>query len=296
MSSKYEIARELAREALQALHEQGEEKASGQQLFDWARQNQPERLSQVEKSWWQFLTRMLVDPDAWIVREPNRYGFKLRPVAEVQPVEEPEEDRRDLTPITYAEPKKIQRERKLYAVLVEWLAAKLYRVCDTSQTKAGGAWGNPDVVGLRTYEGFGATFHIELVSIEAKLTEGDWRKVFFEAVAHKRFADRAYFAFAYSASDATIDNVLEFHALREYGEKYRVGVLVLFMDPEIHKKLCEDKDISSLVLTPDNVRVEELWPAVSDPVAASSRERFIQDVLGVRKAADLYTFGTALPS
>ncbi len=236
---------------------------------------------------------MLDDPESHVIREPGRYGYKLQipsppqatPPEEVQPEEVQPED---------SEPVGIKsnREQRLYALLAEWLEAKEYQAEDTSLSKKGGAWGNPDVVGLRCFEGFSSTLHIELASIEAKLTDSNWRRVFFEAVSHKRFADRAYFAFSFGATEPSVSKLPEFHELREYGEKYRVGILTVFMEPAIHKALCESTGNAIPALSLENVRVEEVWPAVSDPVPASTRETFIREVLEISTLQQLHKFGS----
>jgi hypothetical protein len=284
---KYETARAAAQAALAALQSDGQDRASGQDLLSWVRRNRPKDLPSVERSWGSFLTRMLDDPESHVVREPGRYGYKLEVPAVVSPPMA-EEARFD---DSEASPGKTKREQRLYGLLAEWLEAKEYQAKDTSQLKKGGAWGNPDVVGLRCSEGFGSTLHVELVSIEAKLTDHNWRRVFFEAVSHKRFADRAYFAFSRGASEPSVSKIPEFHELREYGEKYRVGIVVVFMDPDAHIALCQSREDAIPPLSLENARVEEVWPAVSDPVPNATRDRFIREVLDINSAQQIHRFG-----
>ncbi|MEX8504644.1 hypothetical protein [Leptothrix ochracea] len=129
------------------------------------------------------------------------------------------------------------------------------------------------------------------MSIEAKLTDSNWRRVFFEAVSHKRFADRAYFAFSFGSNEPVVSKLPDFQQLREYGEKYRVGILAVFMDLDRHRNLCESVGNCLPELSLDNVRVEEVWPAVSDPVPSATRERFIREVLDIGSTQQLYEFG-----
>jgi hypothetical protein len=175
--------------------------------------------------------------------------------------------------------------------LVEWLRSWGYQAEDTSQRKKGGPWGNPDIVGIRTHEGLGGSLHLELASIEAKISEYDWRRLFFEAVSHKRFADRAYFSFAFGTNQPTIAKLPELDMLREYGEKYRVGILVVFMEPGLHQKLVSSQEEEIPEISLDMVRVEEVWPAVYEPVPLSMRERFLREVLEIGDLKGLHTYG-----
>jgi hypothetical protein len=79
--------------------------------------------------------------------------------------------------------------------------------------------------------------------------------------------------------------------LREYAEKYRVGILVIFMEPSLHTELCESPGSSIPKISLENVRIEEVWPAVSDPVSSATRERFIREVLDVNNIQQLHKFG-----
>lgn len=286
---KYEVARELAREALSAILVNEKTKASGAEMLDWIRTNRADQVEAVEKSWYSFLTYMQTDPESWVAREPGQYGFLLRqpeqPALPEQPAGETQPD-----PAQVAV--RVQREKRLYSVLVNWLNSWEFQAEDTSQRKRGGTWGNPDVVGIKTHEGLGSTLHIELASIEAKISEADWRRVFFEAVSHKRFADRAYFAFAYGSDHPTIAKLPELEQLREYGEKFRVGILVVFMEPALHRLLLNGQAAEIPEITLDMVRIEEVWPAVRDPVPLSMRERFLREVLEIIDVKSLMAYGS----
>lgn len=285
---KYFLARDLAWDALTALLVEGKTKATGPEMLDWVRTNKPEDVPEVERSWAQFLTRMVSDAESSVTREPNQYGFMLRqadPEQQVEPVFHPTTT--DSTQVV----NRVQREKRLYSLLVEWLQSWSYQAEDTSQRKKGGVWGNPDIVGIRTHEGLGGSLHLELASIEAKISEYDWRKLFFEAVSHKRFADRAYFSFAFATNEPTISKLPELDMLREYGEKYRVGILVVFMEPELYRKLTSSQEEEIPEISLDMVRVEEVWPAMYEPVPLSMRERFVRDVLEIGDLKALHTYG-----
>lgn len=297
-SQKYEKAKWLAREALEALLDAQKTKASGGEMLAWIKAHYPNDAEDVERSWAPFLTKMLADPAACVDREPGQYGYILRKSGEsALSQESPSEDGGDSAmggglPISDLQtPQRASRERCLYSLLVEWLQSRDFEAEDTSQLKAGGAWGNPDVVGLKCFEGLGSTLHIELASIEAKISSNNWRRVVFEAVSHKRFADRAYFAFAHGAEEPLLSRLPELDDMRMYGEKYRVGILVVFMEPGLYSQLCQRAAEDLPDLTLDRVRVEELWPALHDPVPATVRESFLGDVLSIKETKELYSFG-----
>ena len=87
-------------------------------------------------------------------------------------------------------------ESDLYPIFVEWLAQNGYRSQIVANSRSNGQWGNPDVVGIKIYEGI-ASVETELVTIECKKVFDNWKHWIFEAVSHTRFSDRSYFAFAF---------------------------------------------------------------------------------------------------
>ena len=289
----YETTKELAEEALISLIESGQERAKGKELLEWIEHNRADQVPLIEKSWGSNLTKASNDPTSRLMREPGKYGYILREGHEAPPDDEGVDPPTQVTPPppTPEEVPRIFREQKLYSLLVEWLLAKDFAAADTSSTKRGGAWGNPDVVGIRIEETIGGASHLELTTIEAKVSDRDWRRVFFEAVSHKRFADRVYFAFSYPSSDPAVSQLPEFNELREYAEKYRVGILVVFMEPEKHSELLTSPKATELNLSLEDVLVEEVWPAIHDPVSPFTRDRFLRDVLDIHTLKDLHVFG-----
>ncbi len=307
MPTIYETAKNLAETALTAIGTPEGKGASAEQLLNWARVNRRDDAYQVERSWATYLTKMVGDPESKVIREPGRYGFMLRDERIAEEFGEAAEDGQigpdaefgvgqEEQPEAGAEAggARALREVRLYSLLAEWLKTGDFRAEDTSSARGGGQWGNPDVIGLKVYEGIGGIIDIELISIEAKISLNNWKKEFFEAVAHKRFADRAYFCFSigtHEPSVASLDPRL-FLELREYGEKYKVGILVVFLEPKVHNDLmCASAgEVSKLSLA--NARVEELWPAVFDPVPRSTRENFMRNVLDIANIEGLLKFGT----
>lgn len=307
MPTIYEEARSLAEEALAAIGEQEGKGVSADRLLTWVRDNRRESANRVERSWATYLTKMVRDPESKVIREPGRYGFMLRDERTAEEFDEAAENRATTTEgeigVGQAErPEaggeaigaRAHREGRLYHLLAEWLKSGDFRAEDTSSARGGGQWGNPDVIGLKVYEGIGGIIDVELISIEAKISLNNWKKEFFEAVAHKRFADRAYFCFSIGTHEPSVANLDPrlFQELREYGEKYKVGILVVFLAPEEHKHLmCASAgEVSQLLLA--NARVEELWPAVFDPVPRSTRENFLRNALKITNIEGLLMFGT----
>lgn len=178
----------------------------------------------------------------------------------------------------------------MYPVLRDWLVARQFRAKDTSGSKSGGAWGNPDVSGIRIAEGFLGRRDLELATIEAKVSLSQWRYWIFEAISHKRFAHRAYFAFAFGSDEPGLDRLPDVDGLRKYAERYRVGILVVFMTKESFTRLVSDKT-DDLKLDTAEVRVEELWPALRDEVPAEELTDYLYRVLRLQTDEDLYGFG-----
>lgn len=293
--NKYEKVCHLATKALKALSREDNKKFSGAELLDWVKQNDPEGYDEVRNSWGSYLTKAVNDLGSGIIREPGSYGFMMSTTEQDHTVTTEEEGRTppdlDETPAPSLAVGKAKREQRLYAILAEWLTSKDYQAEDTSSKKNGGAWGNPDVVGIKAEEIVGGTSWLELVSIEAKVSSNNWRKLVFEAVAHKRFADRAYFAFSHGTDEPLVANIPDFTELREYGEKYRVGIVVVFMSTEQYGTLVSEDATAVSELSLDDVRVEEVWPAVCDPVSPLTRDRFLRDVLGITTVKGLHEFG-----
>jgi hypothetical protein len=144
------------------------------------------------------------------------------------------------------------------------------------------------VAGLKVTETPLAGKHIEVATIEAKLGPGYWRYYFFEAVAHKRFAHRAYFAFVVGTDDPSVVDVVEGDEMREYGEKYGVGVLVIFVPLSEYGNLISG---ANPTLDADSILVQELWPAVYDPVTPAALNSFLRDVLELHDERAIYAFG-----
>jgi hypothetical protein len=144
----------------------------------------------------------------------------------------------------------VQREKLLYPALTQWLLGQGYGAQDTSAMKSLGKWGNPDITGLKVNEHLG-TINLEIATIEAKISLSDWERFFFEAVSHRRFASRAYFAYAHPVSQQNKMPV----DMRYYSELYGVGVLSITMSDEEFDDLLKGRSPSIDIDSSDVVEV-----------------------------------------
>lgn len=282
----------LAVEALRDLQQGEQAKTSARELLEFVKQKHPEEVEEVRLSWNAYLTKASQDPTTSIVREPGKYGFMLKQEAcESAPEPSEPEEQEAEQPEDKEERQYTAREAALYEVLRDWLSSRDYRADIPASTKKGGAWGNPDVVGIKILDDPLGNQHIELATIEAKVSDANWKRFFFEAVAHKRFAHRAYFAFAVSATDVIVSQIKDYEELREYGERYNVGVLVIFIDPETYRRLTSEKGVLNVEL--GDVRVEEVWPAVYAHVPPQPLTNYVRGVLELLSSNEVHTFGGA---
>lgn len=172
-----------------------------------------------------------------------------------------------------ADPPRIytKSEEQLYPTLREWLLGQGYSAKVTASMRALGKWSNPDVTGIRVSEHFGRV-DIEISTIEAKKDLADWERVFFEAVSHRRFANRAYFAFPVPESG---QNKLP-DDMRYYSELYNVGVLTLVMADDDYAKY-QDGELQEFPDADANDVVEVL-SARSATVPMIQQRRFCEAV------------------
>jgi hypothetical protein len=119
-------------------------------------------------------------------------------------------------------------EKDLYPLMELWLEKKGYKSKDMSNLKSGGRWGNPDIIGAERVELFGAV-SVDLASCEIKLSESNWEQVIFEAISHKRFANRSWFCYRVANEGEPLPKGMEY-----YAERYRVGVVqIVLSDKEL---------------------------------------------------------------
>lgn len=157
-------------------------------------------------------------------------------------------------------------EKDLYPLMELWLQGKGYTSKDVSGVRRGGKWGNPDIIGVERIELFGAV-QIELASCEVKLSEKDWEQVIFEAISHKRFANRSWFCYRTSNPGEALISGMEY-----YAERYRVGIVqIVLSDSELIQLKNGEKAPLELINS-----VREIIPAQYDSVPLVEQSDLIQ--------------------
>lgn len=138
--------------------------------------------------------------------------------------------------------------------------------------------------GMATVAAFERHVDIEICTIEAKKDFQDWERHFFEAVSHRRYANRAYFAFPLPESS---QNKLP-DDLRYYSELYNVGVLTLIFSDEDYSKYLDGQPVDA----PDAYvnDVVEVLANRSTPVPMVYQRRFCE-ALEIRDIQTLLAWG-----
>lgn len=175
------------------------------------------------------------------------------------------------------------RESALYPVLVDWLVGNGYRARDTAAMRRLGRWSNPDVTGVKVSEHLGR-MEIEIATVEAKRTLVDWERFFFEAVAHRRFSNRAYFAFP--TPESSLGKLPP--EMRYYSELYDVGVLTIVMADEVFRRYSDGGGATSLDMM--EADVVEVLSARRSGVPIEQQRRFCEAVQ-ITDLATLMTWG-----
>lgn len=174
-----------------------------------------------------------------------------------------------------------QKEKHLYPILVDWLRERGYWAQDISTNKALGKWGNPDVAGINTNSNLFGGHSIEIATIEAKVTKCDWEKLIFEAVSHRRFSNRAYFAFAHPAEFYL---KLPLSKMRKYGELFKVGILVILIPGD------QLKNLDTAIEDDDQTDIIEIISAPLIYVSPEYQTAFCR-AQGVNNSQDLFRWG-----
>lgn len=180
-----------------------------------------------------------------------------------------------------------QIEKRLWKPVARWLLANKQPTqvsADVASKKKGGVWGNPDVVGLAPLKRLGF-FDIEITSIEVKPSLSRWEYFFFEAVSHKRFAERSYFAFyEESFHKYKIDDLVS------YAEKYGVGLLQIDLTEDQFASLEDWGGMTGS--TRDDVisAFREIYPAPYSPVELRMKCDFLENI-EIKYDEEVYGFG-----
>ena len=174
------------------------------------------------------------------------------------------------------EKKKNIDESSLYPIVEMWLnEKKQYGVVSEIYNKTKNKkWGNPDIVGVNLYDNFGIK-HLEIATVEVKPDLKDWRQYIFEAVSHKRFADKAYFMFWITEAEA----MRELEDMYIYADKYKIGLCQITIakeDVQSWKKKTEGEKIEII-----DTCIIELFPAPIDDASMREKLNFLKN-LGVK--------------
>jgi hypothetical protein len=215
----------------------------------------------------QYLSRSVSNPRSQI-NSLGRRGYYLSAAAKAldpataEPIEEPQ---------TKVDEGRREKEKLLYPVLLNWLIEQEYRAKITATGRANGWWGNPDITGIICDESFG-NLTLEVATIEVKLSEKSWKQWIFEAISHRRFANRSYFAFAYpSELIKKLDS-----ELRYFSELYHIGVLVIGMDQSKFDDLQSGRLAEPI--EDDDVDIIELYSAPYSPVQPRFQKEYLQSL------------------
>ncbi len=211
-----------------------------------------------------------------ITKDVGSHGYYLIPSNQVLEVEQGETDK------DYRWKKNIARERLLYPILESHLQSKGYRTKDTSLMTRNGKWGHPDITGIMANNTLGS-IEFEIVSIEAKVSVSTFRQEFWQAVAHRVFANRSYFAFV-AASNSPHKNDEE---LRHYSELYKVGIIVVVLEEDHFQDFNQGrlKEINK-----DMAKVIEISMAPHESHLLKWQKPFLT-CLGVHEPNHLYEWG-----
>jgi hypothetical protein len=256
----------------------------GTEIYHKAKEANP-LLAVAENTFIQYLSKLAHNPQSIISCEGRKQGYFLAEEAEKLVMEakrqEPE----------YKESKeakkRVEREKLLYPLLMQWARTRGYNAGDTSTTKAMGKWGNPDVAGVKVTEYLGA-FSIELLTIEAKTSFNDWEQLIFESVSHRRFANRAYFAFAHP-KDLVGKSVGE--EMLYYAELFGVGLLVIGVENKTYEKLIQGELVDTL--EPEEVDIREFYSSPYHYVPLAQQKLFCSKALKCDDVTALVRWGVA---
>jgi hypothetical protein len=266
---------------------------SSADLFSEVKKEFPIEFPQdfAKNTFYQYLSNTVRDPESSINCLGRRKGYYLSSVAkdmaheEGQVIEALSPEMIAGVTEQQASSRRTQKERLLYPILESWLVAQGYQAADVSSGRSLGKWGNPDVAGIIALDAFNS-LSIELLTIEAKISLDNWEQWIFEAISHRRFANRSYFAFAHP--EETISKIPQ--DMRYYSELYNIGILVLSMDGDIYKKL-QDGDISQ-PLEFEDIEIKEFFYAPYNFVQPKYQLKFC-DSLGISCPKELYRWGKA---
>lgn len=244
-----------------------------------------EQINDVKASWSVYLSKAAKEGISRLVANPYGHGYLL---SEILP--EIAKDKKEEEKLQKEEERKnrayTEQEKLLYPIFKDWALTICDRAKDNSTKRKGGPWCNPDIVGINIVNDPCGVEHLETLTIEVKVSDNDWQKEFFQAVAHKRFSHRAYFAYAAPQSHKPDPD------MRRYAEKYNVGILCLRLaDTDFSQFAGNKKTIDLKEYEVSDIREE--WPARYEYVSMNEIVEFLK-YLGINGPKDIYNFGDEL--
>ncbi len=162
------------------------------------------------------------------------------------------------------------QEYEMYPILTEWLKIKGGHVKNIGAQHPGKKWTNPDVLGIK-YTRFFEEWHIEVTTIEAKVSSIHWRYDIFQAVAHTMFANRVYFAYLCDPSDKVNNEMIL------YAQKFGVGIISIAVPN--YKDLKSGSELKTDY-------IKEILPAVHHNVDIMLQKNFL-DKLNIQSITDI---------
>lgn len=229
-----------------------------------------------------YLSKWGKEPESRINTLGRRQGYYL--ISETHL--EPEIKTVDDEPATQETTTRKEKERLLYPVMEAWILEQDFQANDTSSLRRGGIWGNPDLTGIKIIDSFYG-IDVEVLTIETKVTHQNWEQFFFEAVAHRRFANKAYFAF--SVPDEQTSKIPK--NMRYYSELYQVGVLVISLEQDRFDSLLDGK--LTKPINPEDADVLEVYSAPFCNVQRRYQFDYLESTLGIGSRRSLDRWGKA---
>jgi hypothetical protein len=258
-------------------------KLSGTDLFNECQQVFKEQFYDFPKNTFlQYLSNTAKDLDSSIYCLGKKQGYYLSDTAK-ELVEKLVDSEHLATDVEETPGARRKMEVLLYPVLESWLIAQGYQAANVSAMRSLGKWGNPDLAGINAIDNF-SSLSLEVVTIEAKKSSENWEQWIFEAVSHRRFANRSYFAFAHP--EEAISKIPQ--DIRYYAELYNIGVLVLSLENELFRQL--DKGELKTPLSSEDVDIVEIYSAPYNFVQPKYQIKFCNAV-GINCVKKLYQWG-----
>lgn len=178
-------------------------------------------------------------------------------------------------------------EADLYPLVGFWLKSKKsYKNVSSvlANNRGGGWWGNPDIIALNQIKRFGLS-DLEVATVEVKVASSGWKHNLFEAVAHKRFADRVYYVYRSPDGMSSFDSEMYL-----YAEKFGVGIGVIDVPDDRVPDLKKWPQLDDALKYEFADSVVEVVPAPVDQVAIRDKCIFLEQIK-IRYEEDIPLFG-----